>query len=384
MQFEFATATRIIFGAGTLAQAGEIAADMGTRALIVTGRTTERAAPLLEILQEKNVACEIFSVPGEPTTEIASQGTQKARRTGCDLVIGFGGGSPLDAGKAIAALLTNGGEPLDYLEVIGKGQPISKPAAPYLAIPTTAGPGTEVTRNSVLKSPEHRMKVSMRSPLLLPQVALLDPELTYALPPAVTASTGLDAFTQVLEAYVSNKANPLTDAICREGMARAARSLRRAFENGNDTTAREDMAITSLFGGLALANAKLGAVHGFAGPAGGMFPIPHGTVCAKLLPFVMEANVRALQDRQPESPILQRYDEIAQILTGNSSASSSDGVQWVQNLCDVLQVPPLSNYGMTEEDIPTLVEKSAKSSSMRGNPIVLTPDELRQIVEQAM
>ncbi len=384
MPFEFATANRIIFGAGTLRQAGEIAADMGTRAFVVTGRHVERAAPLLELLDAKHLPYDTFSVAGEPTTDIASQGAQQARETGADLVIGFGGGSPLDTGKAIAALLTNGGDPLDYLEVIGKGQPITKAAAPYLAIPTTAGPGTEVTRNAVLKSPEHNVKVSMRSPLLLPQVALLDPELTYSLPPDVTASTGLDALTQVLEAYVSNKANPMTDAICREGLNRAARSLRTACQHGDDTAAREDMCLTSLFGGLALANAKLGAVHGFAGPAGGMFPIPHGVVCARLLPFVMDRNVQALQTRLPESEALTRYNEIAQILTGNPSASSHDGVEWVQELCEVLQVPPLSNYGMTAEDIPVLVEKAAKASSMKGNPIVLTNDELREIAEFAL
>ncbi|PIE32482.1 alcohol dehydrogenase [candidate division KSB3 bacterium] len=382
--FEFATANRIIFGSGALRQAGEIAAGMGTCALVVTGKNTERAAPLCEVLCEKNISYETFSVCGEPTTDIASQGAQVARKNGCDLVIGFGGGSPLDTGKAIAVLLTNGGEPLDYLEVIGKGQPITKAAAPYLAIPTTAGTGTEVTRNAVLKSLEHKVKVSMRSPLLLPKVALIDPELTYSLPPAVTASTGLDAFTQVLEPYVSHKASPMTDAICREGIARAARSLQRAYEYSDDTASREDMCIASLFGGLALANAGLGAVHGFAGPAGGMFPVPHGVVCARLLPFVMERNVCALQERQPDSPALARYDEIAQILTGNPSATSSDGVTWIQELCNALQISPLSTYGMTPDDIPALVEKATRASSMKGNPLVLTNDELTEIVRLAL
>ena len=384
MRFEFATATQIIFGTGTLHEVGDIAASMGTRAFVVTGRTIERAAPLFTILDKKHIEYEAFSVSGEPTTEKARQGVQKAREVNCNMVIGFGGGSPLDAGKAIAALLTNGGEPLDYLEVIGKGQKITKASAPYIAIPTTAGTGTEVTRNAVLKSPEHQVKVSLRSPLLLPRVAIIDPELTYHLPPAVTASTGLDAFTQVLEPYVSNKANPLTDAICREGMSRVARSLRRVYEHGDNTAAREDMAVTSLFGGLALANAKLGAVHGFAGPLGGMFPAPHGAICARVLPYVIEANVRALQERMADSPALRRYDEIAQILTGNPKATASDGVQWVQELCETLQVPSLSTYGMTEKDIPLLIEKATKASSMKGNPIVLTADELQDILSQAL
>jgi len=383
-RFEFATATRIIFGAGTLREVGPLAAGMGNRALVVTGRTIERATPLLDALTTQRIATVTFSVAGEPTTEVARLGTQRARESDCDLVIGFGGGSVLDSGKAIAALLTNGGVPLDYLEVIGRGQPLSQPSAPYIAIPTTAGTGAEVTRNAVLASPEHQVKVSLRSPLMLPRLALVDPELTHSLPPEVTASTGLDALTQVMEPYVSNRANPLTDALCREGMRRAARSLRRAYENGDDAAAREDMALTSLFGGLALANAKLGAVHGFAGPIGGMFPAPHGAVCARLLPHVMAVNVRALKERSPGSEALRRYDEIARILTGNEEATADDGVAWVQELCQALQVPSLASYGMTPADLTVVIEKASVASSMQGNPIQLTPDEMREILTQAL
>ncbi|MBC7264969.1 MAG: iron-containing alcohol dehydrogenase [Chloroflexi bacterium] len=395
MHFEFATATRIIFGAGTLREVGPIAAGMGRRALVVTGRRTERAAPLLALLAEAGFDIRretnkglkplvVFPVAGEPTTEIVRQGTQYAREAGCDLVIGFGGGSVLDTGKAIAALLTNGGDPLDYLEVIGRGQPLTQPSAPYIAIPTTAGTGSEVTRNAVLASPEHRVKVSLRSPLMLPRLALVDPELTYSLPPDVTASTGLDALTQLIEPFVSNRANPMTDAVCRDGMRRAARSLRRAYEHGDDTAAREDMALASLFGGLALANAGLGAAHGFAGPIGGMFPAPHGAVCARLLPHVMAVNVRALRERLPEGEALRRYDEVARILTGNAKATASDGVAWVQELCGALKVPPLSSYGVTSADLPDLIEKGRVASSMRGNPIQLTTEEMREILERAL
>lgn len=384
MRFEFATATRILFGAGTLREVGPVAAAMGRRALVVTGLSAARARPLLDLLDERGIAHVEFSVAGEPTTDLVREGTARARAEGCDLVIGFGGGSALDAGKAIAMLLTNGGDPLDYLEVIGKGKPISQPSAPYIAIPTTAGTGAEVTRNAVLASPEHRVKASLRSPFMLPRLALVDPVLTYDLPPQVTASTGLDALTQVIEPYVSKRANPLTDALCREAMGRAARSLRRAYEHGHDAQAREDMALTSLFGGLALANAGLGAVHGFAAPIGGMFPAPHGAVCARLLPYVMAANVRALRERQPHSEALHRYDEIARILTGSAQATAHDGIAWVQELSAALQIPPLSAYGVTSEDIPTLVEKAAVASSMQANPIPLTPDEMREILIQAL
>jgi alcohol dehydrogenase class IV len=384
MRFEFATATRIVFGPGTLIEVGPIAAAMGRRALVVTGRTVTRATPLLEALSAQGIDAVTYSVAGEPTVEIARQGTRRARNMGCDLVIGFGGGSAIDTGKAIAALLTNGGDPLDYLEVIGGGEPITQPAVPCIAIPTTAGTGAEVTRNAVLASPDHRVKVSLRSPLMLPRLALVDPELTHSLPPSVTASTGLDALTQVIEPYVSNRANPMTDALCRQGMHRAARSLRRAFEQGNDAAAREDMAIASLFGGLALANAKLGAVHGFAGPTGGMFHAPHGVICGRLLPFVVAINVRALQERDPESKALRRYDQVAQILTGRLDATADDGVAWVQELGHALQVPPLSSLGVTEGDFPALIEKASRASSMKGNPIMLTPDELQEILVRAL
>ena len=384
MRFEFATATRIIFGAGTLGEIGPLAAEMGERALVVTGHAAARGAPLLDGLAAQGIDYVTFSVTGEPTTEVARLGTQRAREENCDLVIGFGGGSVLDTGKAIAALLTNGGDPLDYLEVIGRGLPLTQPSAPCIAIPTTAGTGAEVTRNAVLASPEHRVKVSLRSPLMLPRLALVDPELTHSMPPEVTASTGLDALTQVMEPYVSKRSNPLTDALCREGMRCAARSLRRAYEQGDDAAAREDMMLASLFGGLALANAKLGAVHGFAGPVGGMFPAPHGAVCASLLPHAMAVNVQALQERLAGSEALRRYDEIACILTGSDKATAGDGVAWVQELCQALRVPSLASYGVTPEDFPVLIEKGSVSSSMQGNPIKLTSDEMREILARSL
>lgn len=384
MRFEFATATRIIFGPGALKDVGNIAATFGGRALVVTGRDPGRAAMLLDLLHTAGVESAAFAVPGEPTTDVVREGTAVAHETGCDLVIAMGGGSALDAGKAISALLTNGGVPLDYLEVIGRGQPITKPAAPCIAIPTTAGTGAEVTRNAVLASPAHRVKVSLRSPLMLPRVALVDPLLTYSMPPAITASTGLDAFTQVLEPYVSRLANPLTDTLCREGLMRAAVALPRAFEDGDAAEAREDMALASLFGGLALANAKLGAVHGFAGVLGGMYDAPHGAICGRLLPFVIEANVKALRAREPENPALERYDDVATILSGEWDATAEDAVTWVQALCTTLNVPGLATYGVRAADFSTIIEKAMQSSSMKGNPIALTAAELRGILMRAL
>ncbi len=384
MRFEFATATRIIFGPGTLAEAGPIAAEMGRRALVVSDGDPGRSAPLQAILTGQGVELVPFTVVDEPTTGLVREGTGLARAERCDLVVGFGGGSVMDTAKAISALLVNEGDPLDYLEVVGRGQPLTRSAAPCMTIPTTAGTGAEVTRNAVLSSPEHGVKVSLRSPLLLPRLALVDPELTRTMPPAVTASTGLDALTQVIEPYVSPKANPLTDVICKEGIRRAARSLRRAYEQGEDMAAREDMALASLFGGLALANAGLGAVHGFAAVLGGMFHGPHGAICARLLPFVMATNVRALQERQPESEALRRYNEVAEMLTGNEWATAVDAVAWVRELCQALQVPPLGAYGLTPADIPVVVEKSAVASSMQGNSLKLTAAEMGDTLSRAM
>ena len=384
MRFEFATATRILFGPGTLKQIGSIAAEFGRRAFVVTGTRPDQARPLLERLAENQIYSEVLSIEGEPDVELVSMSLSIAREAKCNLVIGFGGGSALDTGKAIAALLTNPGPPLDYLEVIGRSQPLTQPALPYIAIPTTAGTGSEVTRNAVLASPRHRVKASLRSPLMLPRVALIDPELTYTLPPAITASTGLDALTQLIEPYVSVKANPLIDAICREGLQRAARSLLRAYENGADAAAREDMSLASLCGGLALANAGLGAVHGFAAVIGGMFAAPHGAICAALLPHVMSINLQALRARMPDGEALRRFTEVAKILTGNDHATADDGVKWVSDLCAALKVPPLKAYGLAAPDFAGLIEKSAAASSMQANPLKLTSDEMREILARAL
>ncbi|MFC1881122.1 iron-containing alcohol dehydrogenase [Thermodesulfobacteriota bacterium] len=384
MRFEFATATRIIFGHGTIKNTGSIVEKMGRRAFVITGRSLERAKPLIGKLKDTGMEVTQFSIPEEPTTQLALAAVEEARRQTCDMVIGIGGGSVLDTGKVVAALLTNSGQLMDYLEVIGPGQPLKRKSAPFVAIPTTAGTGTEVTSNSVLESPEHRVKVSMRSPYMLPDLALIDPELTYSMPCRITAVTGLDAFTQLLEAFVSVHANPMTDGICREGLQRAALSLKRVYLNGEDVAARRDMCLASLFGGLALANAKLGAVHGFAGPLGGMYHAAHGALCAGLLPFVMEANIKALQSRASDSPALDRYDEVARLITGLPAARAADGIAWVRNLCVQLEIKPLAAYGIEEKDFADIVINARTASSMKGNPIELTKGELLETLHNAL
>ena len=384
MRFEFATATRIVFGPGALREVGPLAREFGPRALVVTGADARRAEPLQTVLREHGLSSTTYSTRGEPEIETVRQGVALAKQENCSLVIAFGGGSALDAGKAIAAMLTNPGELLDYLEVIGRGQALTKPSTPFFAIPTTAGTGTEVTRNAVLASPRHQVKVSLRSPLMLPKVAVIDPELTYDLPPAVTASTGLDALTQLIEPYLSSRASPMTDALCVDGIRRVARSLRTAFGNSRDEAARTDMSLASLQGGLALANAGLGAVHGFAGPIGGQFPAPHGAVCAALLPHVMKTNLNALRLRQPAAETLRRFDEVARLVTSSPAANAEAGIEWVRRLVADLQIPPLRHYGLSPQHTADLVSKASQASSMRANPIALTPAEMAGILERAL
>ena len=379
MRFEFATATRIVFGAGTVRELTAAARQMGRRALLVTGASAERAMPLVAGLDTVP-----FAVNGEPSIELVRRGTVYARAEGCDLVIAIGGGSAIDAGKALAALLTNPGDPLDYLEVIGRGRPLENTPAPFIAVPTTAGTGSEVTRNAVLDSPEHRVKASLRSAAMLPRLAIVDPELTVTLPRAVTASTGLDALTQLIEPYVSARANAMTDLFCVEGIRRAATALPGAWDDGRNLEARTSMSWAALLGGLALANAGLGAVHGFAAPVGGMFPAPHGAVCAAVLPHAMRINIEALRAREPEGRALQRYEELARLLTGNAHATAEEGAKWVGGLVRCFEIPPLRSYGVRNEDIPDLIEKAARSNSMKGNPIALTTGELREIAERSI
>ncbi len=384
MQFEFTTADRIIFGPGTLRGAGPAIKNAGRRPLVVTGKNPQRAEPLLQLLRENNLEAVTFSFSGEPTIQTVRDGATHAKNQNCDWVIGIGGGSVLDAGKAIAAMMKNEGDVLDYVEIIGRGKTLTKNSARYMAIPTTAGTGSEVTRNAVLASPEHRLKVSLRSAYMSPGYAVVDPELAYDLPPAITASTGLDALTQLIEPYVCLRANPMTDALCIEGIGRVARSIHKAFAAGGNPEARADMAVASLFGGMALANAGLGAVHGFAGPIGGMFSAPHGEICAALLADVIEVNMRALRERERDSFATQRYYYVARLLTGKTHTVATAGIEWIRQLVTDLGIPRLRSHGIKSEDVSEIVKHAKNASSMKANPIVLTDEELTEILQRAL
>ena len=384
MRFEFASAGRIVFGPGVIAELPALAAAWGKRALVVTGKDKIRHAGIIADLEARGFACALFGVSGEPTVDLVREGAALLRERACTVVIAIGGGSAIDAGKAIAAIAANPGDVLDYLEVVGQGKPLPNAPVPFIAVPTTAGTGSEVTRNAVLGSPEHGVKASLRSASMLPRVALVDPELTFALPRGVTASTGLDALTQLIEPYVSNRANPFTDSICLDGLRMAARSLGRVYADGRDAEARTRMSYASVLGGLALANAGLGVVHGFAAPIGGMFDAPHGAICAAILPYGMRANIQALRARAPESAALVRYAEIARLVTEDADATADDGVKWVAGLVRQLEIPPLGSYGIGVQDLKAIVAKASRASSMKANPIVLTDAELTETMESAL
>jgi alcohol dehydrogenase class IV len=379
--FEFATAGRIVAGAGRAAELPDIVAGLGSRVLVCTGADPARHG---SVLADLGLPAAVFPVAAEPTAELARTAAAAAREHGADVIVAIGGGSVIDLGKAVAMLLANGGDPLDYLEVVGSGQKITQLAAPCVAVPTTAGTGAEVTANAVLAVPGHRLKASLRSPLMIPRVALVDPELTVSCPPPVTAASGLDALTQCLEPFVSVRATPLTDGLAREGLRRAATGLRAAHADGGDLAARTDMAICALLGGMALANAKLGAVHGLAGVIGGTADVPHGMACAALLAPVIEANVRTLRSAAPGSSVLDRYAEAAQLLTGKPGTSVEDGLAWIGETVSLLGVPGLAAFGLGPGEADGIAAKAATSSSMQGNPVPLSHDELKAIVLQAL
>lgn len=381
--FQFQTAGRIRFGCGEAALLGTAAARAGSRALFVTGRDTSRWARLRVLLDESGTESIVFKVDAEPHIDMITRAVAVARDGGCDFVVAVGGGSVIDAAKVVAAMLANPGELMDYLEVVGHGRALPQPSRPCIVLPTTAGTGAEVTRNAVLAAREQKVKVSMRSPHMMPSLAIIDPELTLTMPPQVTAGTGMDALTQLIEPLTSSKANPLADGICREGLRPAAEHLVQAFEDGGDLAAREAMSLASLFGGLALANAGLGAVHGFAGPLGGMLNAPHGMVCAALLPAVMAANIAALRAQAPDSPFMARYREVACLLTGCPGARADEGVDWVRRLVDRLGLPGLSDLGLKKSMIAEAVAKADRASSMQGNPIVLSGHALEGILNAA-
>ncbi|MGV1009292.1 MAG: iron-containing alcohol dehydrogenase [Dermatophilaceae bacterium] len=378
-RFDLGTPADVRFGAGRASEAPAALAALGVgRVLLVTGRSSTRSAAAQAALAEAGMPVSVFPVEGEPSVELVREALDVLAETGSDGVLGFGGGSAMDVAKALAALAPSGADPMEHLEVVGAGRPLARAALPCVAVPTTAGTGSEVTRNAVLSS--GGVKASLRGPTLLPRVALVDPDLLDGLPRPVIAASGMDALSQLLEPFLSRRANPLTDALAREGMRRSARSLRRAWQDGtSDPAVREDLALASLFGGLCLANAGLGAVHGFAAALGARLGAPHGAVCAALLAATTDVNLRALRSRAPQHPALARLAEVATLSTGHPAAAE-EGIAWLRALTAAMSVGGLRRYGLDEALVPAVVSAARQASSMRANPIELTDDELREIL----
>ncbi len=383
MLFNFESPAQIIFGAGTIAQLPKHVKTMGSNCLLLTSTSTDRHLTTIEQLTNADITVHTFCIDGEPSIDLIDSATNCARQCNADVIVGVGGGSVLDAAKAVSIMAVNPGSVLEYLEVIGEGKPFLNPSLHCITVPTTAGTGAEVTKNAVLYSKENSIKVSMRSERMLPDVAIVDPELTLTVPQHVTASTGMDALTQVIEPFLSCLSNEFTDSLCREAITKAGPALLKVFHEPSDIAARTEMSYVSLMGGLALANAKLGAVHGFAGPIGGMFNAPHGAICAALLPYVLDANIKAIEKRGTGDH-KKRYDELALLLTRNPMADAEDSVIYLKKMATSMNIPSLSTFGISATDIDTIIEASKNTSSMKGNTIPLTEDEMSSLLFKAL
>ena len=384
MEFNFYTPVEIFFGNGKLNQLGEIASRFGEKAIISIRGDSVKSSGLLQqlkvILRQCKISCAVFNAPSsEPQIEDIDEGATFCRKEKPDFVIGIGGGSAIDTGKAISSLATNSGTIMNYLEGVGDGWQLENPSLPYIAIPTTGGTGTEATKNAVIASRKLNFKRSIRSPFLFPDVAIVDPLLTLSVPPQITAETGMDAMTQLIEAYVTKKRQPLINAIALEGIKIAGKKLRRAVQNGRDEQARQAMSFASLLSGISLANAGLGAAHGIAASLGAYLDIPHGRACSIALPKVMHLNLPACQEQ---------YAEIGAVL-GASEKFSLDqkavyAIEYMQQLSKDIGIPDRLKVSDLQKDELNQLVSGSRGSSMKGNPIELSDDDIRNLLQSIL
>jgi len=392
--FSISRLPRILYGAGRIAEVPALTAGYGRTALLVTGRhsfySTPRWPRLIQAMEAQGVAWRHFTVSGEPSPALVDEAVNRYRADHVDVVIAVGGGSVLDAAKAIAGLLPHGNSVMDHLEGVGKNIPYHGPSTPFIAVPTTAGTGSEATKNSVLSvQGRNGFKKSFRDECLIPEYAVIDPELLESCPQALIAADGMDAFTQLLESYVSLKANPFIDALAWSGMNAVKEGFFAAW-NGREPQAshgRGAMAYASLLSGITLAQVGLGSVHGLASPLGAFFPIPHGVVCGTLVAVATEVNIQAMQAREPDNPALAKYAEVGRLLSNQPDADDATAhtllITQLAEWCYRLKLPRLSTYGVTEGDFPHIVANS-RGSSMQTNPIVLTDNEINAILARRL
>lgn len=393
--FSIAALPRLVFGAGRLSELPQLTVEFGRRVLLVTGGSSFRSSPhwqgLLQGLEQAGMSHEVFAVSGEPSPEMIDTAVTQFGSAGVEVVIGIGGGSVLDAAKAIAGLLPNGNSVLDHLEDVGRGIPYNGPSLPFIAVPTTAGTGSEATKNAVLsRHGRDGFKKSFRHDCLVAKVALIDPQLLAACPRHLMAAQGMDAFTQLLESYVSLRANPFTDALAWSGLEAVAGGFWAAWEGGDSAQAaagRSAMAYAALLSGITLAQVGLGSVHGLAQPLGSLFPVPHGVACGTTVAAATAVNVQALRQRMPESAALPKYARVGRLLSNDATlddnAATSALVQTLDNWSIRLELPRLSHFGIAATDIPAIVAAS-RNNSMKSNPVVLADDEIAAIVRQRL
>ena len=389
--FRFAATPHIHFGAGSRGRLADILETYGPRVLLVTGARSFDDSPLCQALStalQARFELARVRVSGEPSPALVDGAVAEFRGLAADVVVGIGGGSTMDAAKAIAGLLPSGHSVLDYLEGVGSGRPYRGPSTPFVALPTTAGTGGETSKNAVLSEQgPHGFKKSFRDERLVARHVILDPELSLSCPPAVTAACGMDALTQLLESYVSSGANPMTDALAASGLAEVAASLLPAVRHGDDLGSRSGMLYASSMSGLTLANAGLGSVHGLASPLGAFFPIPHGVVCGTLVHEATRMNIACMHDRDPGNPAMIRYAEAGRILLDNpdldDEAARCALLALLDDWTDMLAMPRLSTHGMTTADIPRIVA-NARGNSMRTNPIRLEDGELAELLKRRL
>lgn len=382
MNFELRFPTEIIFGKDSIKKIGVKALQYGDRVFLVTGKSAMRKSGtvdnIMELLNSAGVE-KIYlydQAEHDPSVETVDRGVQLAKDGDFKVIIGIGGGSAMDTAKTIASLMKNEGSAADYQS----GKEITNMGIPFIAVPTTAGTGAEITNNSVITNRDKKIKQSIRSPFMIAKVAIVDPMLTISMPPGVTAASGMDALTQAIETYVSLASNPFSDTLALRSISLISKNLVKAFENGNDEGARENMAMGSLFGAMAFGNAALGAVHGLAHPVGALFDVPHGVICGLLLPYVMEYNLSVKVSRYAEIA-----DAMGQSVSGESDeANAHRAVVTVRNLLEKLRLPQrLSDLGIVQDNL-SLIARSAKGSSLNNNPRPAPPESLQEILLSAL
>jgi len=389
MQFSMTRLPRVEFGAGCLDKLPTIIRAYGQRALFVTGQQSHNHSPLWEKLltqlKTRNITTLFATIDGEPSPQLVDQIVAQHRNDNIDCVIGLGGGSALDAAKAIAGLLNVDNSVMDFLEGVGPELPYHGPPVPFIAIPTTAGTGSEATKNAVLSQQgENGFKKSFRDDKLVAEYAILDPRLLASCPKSLIAANGMDTITQLMESYTSINANPFTDALAQSGLLLAREALFEWYKDGAAAEqAQSNMAYAAWLSGITLAQVGLGSVHGLASPLGAFFPVPHGVVCGTLLAEATAINIKAMQKREPQNPALKRYAVMAEWLVGKCLADQQSAhaelITQLRSWVDQLELPRLSTYGITSDDFARIIS-NARGSSMKSNPVVLTDDEIRQVL----